>query len=246
MGAQCRCRCHPWTAELYRKQANPNPAERRGGYKRKGKARDAAIVIPQPAAKPARPTRAPRAALPPKPPAPDFFNQDPVDDEPAETDLHNTCPKCLTRAKATDQFCRKDGTKLCLGKPCPRCEAPANEPDEFCWQCGWKLADPMPQSTAVDPIPMRGREMPQLNGKEVQFAPVEMPPAPQATLSLPPGAAELLSERHSPGTVAVSQPDTIDTAAALPSDETPVEDAILRLRRLAREQGLLPPEVVVT
>jgi hypothetical protein len=61
---------------------------------------------------------------------------------PAE--VYNTCPKCKTRAASTDQFCRKDGTKLCLGRPCERCDSPCEESDAFCWGCGWKLGDPLP------------------------------------------------------------------------------------------------------
>ena len=64
--------------------------------------------------------------------------------EAPPTELHNTCPKCKERAKITDQFCRKDGTRLCMGKPCERCAAPCEEEDFHCWQCGWKLGDPMP------------------------------------------------------------------------------------------------------
>jgi hypothetical protein len=168
----------------------------------------------------------------------------PVEDEPPESEVHNTCPKCLLRAKATDQFCRKDGTKLCLGKPCPRCAAPANEPDAFCWQCGWKLADPY-QAPPPD-IPMTGRPMPQIANSASNRPPDPLPPvgAPTPDLSLPPGAAEILSERHAPGSVTIESLTARAAAEPLP-EEAPVEDAILRLRRLAREQGLLPPEIVV-
>jgi hypothetical protein len=223
---QCRCICHPWTQELMRKK--PNPPENLGGLKRKGKA---AIV--------AKPVRQPRAALPPKQPQIILHEAPQQEDEPDETVLHNTCPKCMTRAKATDQFCRKDGTRLCLGKPCPRCEAPANEPDEFCWQCGWKLADPY---ISVQEIPLRGMPMPSVASDKARTPdPLPQPGAPTADLSLPPGAEAILSERHQPGTVQVSQAE-----AALPSEPPAGEDPILRLRRTARERGLLPPEIVVS
>lgn len=121
---ECRCPCHTHTQELMRK--GTAKSDKRGGFKRRGKTSDAALVIPIPMQQAEQP----------------------------EIEIHNTCPKCHTRAKTTDQFCRKDGTRLCLGKPCVRCESPCDEQDEFCWQCGWKLADPLPmQETTLPPPP---------------------------------------------------------------------------------------------
>jgi len=65
-------------------------------------------------------------------------------EETPPTELYNTCPKCKERAKPTDQFCRKDGTRLTLGRACERCASPCEEGDNHCWQCGWKLGDPLP------------------------------------------------------------------------------------------------------
>lgn len=60
------------------------------------------------------------------------------------TELSNKCPKCGQGAKATDNFCRNDGTRLMLGKQCAKCGAPGDEPDMFCWQCSWKHGEPLP------------------------------------------------------------------------------------------------------
>lgn len=53
-------------------------------------------------------------------------------------EVHNTCPKCGAKAKATDQFCRKDGTRLALGKQCLGCGAPGDPDDAYCWNCALK------------------------------------------------------------------------------------------------------------
>ena len=105
--------------------------------------------------------------------------------EQPESELHNTCPQCHTRAKPTDQFCRKDGTRLCIGKPCPRCEAPCDEPDVHCWGCGWKLDQPVPK----EQIPARSTL-------------TSLPPssAPSREVSLPPepGEIEVVSTAETP------------------------------------------------
>jgi hypothetical protein len=130
---------------------------------------------------------------------------------PAESELHNTCPKCHARAKPTDQFCRKDGTRLCLGKPCPRCEAPCEEPDAFCWNCAWKLDEPVP------------KEQMQVPSVQTQLPPSS---APSREVSLPPEPGEI---------------EVVSTA-----EPPPAEDPIVRLRRTAREAGLLPRETQVS
>ena len=132
-------------------------------------------------------------------------------EQPAESELHNSCPKCHARAKPTDQFCRKDGTRLCLGKPCPRCEAPCEEPDVFCWGCGWKLDEAVPKEA------MTAR--PTLTS-------LPAPGAPSREVSLPPEPGEI---------------EVVSTA-----ETPPAEDPIVRLRRTAREQGLLPRETQVS
>jgi hypothetical protein len=126
-----------------------------------------------------------------------------------ESELHNTCPKCHTRAKPTDQFCRRDGTRLCLGKPCPRCETPCDEPDEFCWGCGWKLSDPLPEQPSIESL------------------------TPQASID-----SSTVRQARSP------LPGEIEVVLA---PEVPAaEDPIVRLRRQAREAGLLPRETQVS
>lgn len=172
---ECRCICHAHTQALIKK--GPAKASGRGGIRRKGGARDAEIVIPKPGMQ-----------FVPEPEVP--------------VEIHNTCPKCGTRAKATDSFCRKDGTKLCLGKPCVRCEAPCEEADVHCWQCGWKLSDQPP------------------------------PPDLSPSLTLPP------SNGQEPGSIAV------ESSPSNPAATT--EDPIVRLQRIAREQGLLPRETTVS
>jgi hypothetical protein len=118
---ECRCPCHAHTQALLRK-GNPKP-DRKGGIRRK-------VKMPQV----------------PAVPVPQTFL---AEAESVETELHNTCPKCRKKFRPTDQFCRDDGTKLCLGKPCPRCEAPCDEPDSYCNQCGWRLSEIPPKTIEV-------------------------------------------------------------------------------------------------
>ena len=161
---ECRCSCHAHTQALIRK--GPNKGDPKGGIRRKIK-------------------------MPKVPAVPGIIE---VEAQPAETELHNSCPKCHTRAKPTDQFCRKDGTRLCLGKPCPRCEAPCEEPDAHCWQCGWRLADPLPEQPTMELLTPQSQP-----SRETQSGEIEVSSSPTTT----------------------------------------AEDPIVRLRRTAREQGLL-------
>lgn len=48
------------------------------------------------------------------------------------------CPKCGTRARAGDRFCRQCGTSLALA--CSHCGFPYEEGDRFCVQCGQPLS----------------------------------------------------------------------------------------------------------
>lgn len=177
----CRCSCHPSTQALIRK--GPNKGDPKGGIRRKIK-------------------------MPVVPAVPSIIE---VEAQPEESELHNTCPKCHTRAKPTDQFCRRDGAKLCLGKPCERCGAPCDEPDAFCNQCGWKLGEAVPKEQ-MQPRPIL----------------TSLPPAsaPTREVSLPPEPGEI---------------EVVSTA-----ETPPAEDPIVRLRRIAHEQGLLPRETQVS
>jgi hypothetical protein len=81
----------------------------------------------------------------------------------ALTAVENKCPKCGSNARPTDTFCRRDGSRLVLGKQCVRCEAPQNSDDQFCFQCGWKCGEPMLEKPAEeeaqeDPL-VRARRM---------------------------------------------------------------------------------------
>jgi hypothetical protein len=72
---------------------------------------------------------------------------------PAQTQIHNTCPQCATRALVTDVFCRKDGMRLAMGKQCLGCGAPEEPEDQFCWQCGLKAGEkppPPPEPTTYE------------------------------------------------------------------------------------------------
>src|ERR1700675_4027158 len=152
---ECRCSCHAHTQALIRK--GPHKGDPKGGIRRKIK-------------------------MPKVPAVPGIIE---VEAQPAETELHNSCPKCHTRAKTTDQFCRKDGTRLCLGKPCPRCEAPCEEPDVFCWGCGWKLDETVPKEAM--------QERPTLTS-------LPAPGAPSREVLLPPepGEIEVVSTAETP------------------------------------------------
>jgi hypothetical protein len=136
--------------------------------------------------------------------------------EPEDSlEVKNSCPKCKTVHKATDVYCRKDGTKLCVGKPCERCGVPCEEADAFCWGCGWKLGETVPPPPQPSPLPRPGLSL-------------------TPTVDLPPGAEEIMN----------GQPGSVEVLAA-ESSPPPAEDPILRLRRLAQEQGYLPKETVV-
>lgn len=37
--------------------------------------------------------------------------------------------------------CRKDGTKLLLGKTCLDCSSVGEPTDQFCWRCGQKFGE---------------------------------------------------------------------------------------------------------
>jgi hypothetical protein len=181
LGFECRCPCHAHTQALVKKGA-PKP-DARGGVRRKQLKQNIAEAI---------------EALPPGVPA--------AEEVPVE--VYNSCPKCKTRAKPTDQFCRKDGTRLCIGKPCPRCEAPCEEEDAHCWQCGWKLSDQPP----------------------VQETVIASPAHPELAARI---------ERSQAALVKQSSPGTIEVVSA--DEAAPAEDPITRLRRLARDRGLLSP-----
>lgn len=184
----CRCSCHPWTQALLR--AGPAKPSGKGGIRRNLKKNITAAV----------------AALP--------QIDAPIIEDSLE--VKNTCPKCKAVYKETDAFCRKDGTKLCVGKPCNRCAAPCEESDEYCFACGWKLSETPPPPPAPEPLPMPGLSL-------------------TPTINLPPGALTT-EERILPqgGHVEV-----------MPLESNPPEDPFLRLKRQAREQGLLPKETVV-
>jgi Double zinc ribbon len=70
-------------------------------------------------------------------------------------ELTNKCPKCGSSQKATDNFCRADGTRLMLGKQCERCGSGSDAADVFCWQCGWQLGEkpqPLEEAPQEDPL----------------------------------------------------------------------------------------------
>lgn len=190
---QCRCICHSHTQELMK--AGPKKPDGKGGLRRKLKANVTAKVADVARQLPERSEVIPEESL----------------------EVKNTCPKCKTVAGPSDVFCRKDGTKLCLGKPCERCSAPCDEPDVHCWACGWKLGETLPVRT-LDPLPTPGLSL-------------------DRTSALPPGTQEILESRHS-----APQPGQVEIQSAESTE--PVEDPLLRLRRLAQSQGLLPPGTV--
>jgi uncharacterized Zn finger protein (UPF0148 family) len=82
--------------------------------------------------------------------APKLDYQKTLEISAAAAPLTNTCPKCGTKAKPTDSFCRQDGARMMLGKQCPRCSAPADEVDVFCWQCSWKHGEAVPEPEPVE------------------------------------------------------------------------------------------------
>ena len=71
-------------------------------------------------------------------------------------EVQNTCPKCGAKARATDVFCRLDGTRLAVGKQCLACGSPCDPDDKFCWQCGLecgkKPPEPEIESPKEDPV----------------------------------------------------------------------------------------------
>lgn len=70
--------------------------------------------------------------------------------------VFNTCPQCGSKQLPTDTFCRRDGTRLSLGKQCLGCGAPGNPEDIHCWQCGLKHGEKPPE-TPVEEIPKEDR-----------------------------------------------------------------------------------------
>ena len=60
------------------------------------------------------------------------------------TEPEIACPKCGTKAKSSDNFCRKDGARIMAGKPCARCSEVGESDDVFCFACGWKHGEPIP------------------------------------------------------------------------------------------------------
>lgn len=76
----------------------------------------------------------------------------PAIDSVPETELHNTCPTCGAVAKPTDTFCRKDGSRLLMGKQCLGCGAPAEPDDAHCWQCGLKCGEKPPEPALELPV----------------------------------------------------------------------------------------------
>lgn len=172
---ECRCICHQHTQALMK--AGPAKPSGKGGVRRNLKQNITAKV----------------AAVAAQP------NPGRIEIEESESlEVKNTCPKCKTVAKPTDVYCRKDGTKLCLGKPCERCSAPCEEQDAHCWACAWKLGEtPPPRELA--PLPTPG----------LSLAP---------TVSLPPGAMsseERLLPQHVEIQSAESTPPAEDPFARL-------------------------------
>ncbi len=142
----CRCICHAHTQELMK--AGPAKPSGKGGVRRNLKQNITAKVADV------------RALLPPSP--------IPKVEDVEIVKLRNTCPKCKSSFRPTDQFCRWDGTKLCLGRPCARCASACEEQDVHCWACGWKLSE-TPPTAPLTPLPTPGLSL-------------------EPTVSLPPGA----------------------------------------------------------
>lgn len=71
-------------------------------------------------------------------------------------ELSNTCPKCGARQKATDQFCRADGSRLMLGKRCLACGSPGDTSDVFCWNCGTEHGT-LPAKEQAESLPTEDR-----------------------------------------------------------------------------------------
>jgi hypothetical protein len=183
--------CHTHTQQLVRE--GPKPPEGKGGAKRK----------------PAIQKQINKKVKELLPPAAVEFTPDPEPD----IELRNACPKCHAIYKATDVYCRKDGTKLCIGKSCPRCFAPAEELDAFCWQCSWNLAEIPPPNLNPEPNPLPSWQ------------------SPSPTLDLPPG--------HIDRSAILDLPPFEETIAS-PAPSLPAEDPIVRLLREAKAKGLIP------
>jgi predicted amidophosphoribosyltransferase len=73
--------------------------------------------------------------------------------------MQTTCPACGAKAASNENFCRKDGTRMQLGKACLGCQAPGGNDDIFCWQCGLKHGEQPPEPAAVIPEEDRIKEI---------------------------------------------------------------------------------------
>lgn len=63
------------------------------------------------------------------------------------------CPVCMASWKASDIYCRKDGTVLASNE-CKMCKAPTMTGDLFCWKCGAGLVvSGMPTPTQYADMP---------------------------------------------------------------------------------------------
>ena len=141
LGSECRCGCHAHTQQLLKKKTPK--ADPRGGVRR-------------------RLTKAEK----------DQMNQEarqlqtgPIEIESNE--VHNTCPKCGAHAKPTDSFCRRDGTRLMVGKSCLGCQAPLDGDDLFCWACGLKAGAKPPESASPIPVELNQPENPRVDRLEL-------------------------------------------------------------------------------
>lgn len=140
--------------------------------------------------------------------------------EPAGEELQNTCETCGKKHPSTKHFCTDCGAKLALGTLCQRCEGVCDALDKFCGECGWRLAEPIPPE-AQELAPARVNPMPDIPSR-LEIPPVDGDPTNGKPAPLPPGIA---------------------VRAEVLIEETPVEDPLLRLKRQAQEQGLLPRPV---
>lgn len=159
----------------------------------------------------------------------------------------NRCPKCKKKYPKEENFCRRDGAKLDLGTLCQRCGESTNAPDGFCWRCGQNLKEGMATestSTPITTVPVSVRPM-------LPALPALPPPPNRSTL-------DVQSRRNLPtvdGDPLNGQPAPLPhgvVAREIPLDDetdpnsTPAEDTLLRLRRQAKELGLLPKGGVTT
>ena len=66
--------------------------------------------------------------------------------------MESTCPACGVKGKATDAFCRKDGTRMVIGKQCSDCGSPVQNEDIFCWACGIKIGERRQIVESTEPV----------------------------------------------------------------------------------------------